>query len=216
MKNIVIIGASGFIGSAILKEALKRGLKVTAIVRNTEKITIVNDLLTLKKGDVMKEDDLVNLVSGADAVVSSYNPGWTNPNIYQDTLNGYQSIIRAVRRAGVKRLLVVGGAGSLFVKPGVRLMETGIIPESFMPGVKGLAEAYFSLLKPEKELDWVFFSPAGNIFPGEPAGKYRLGDETLITDEKGESRISAGDYAVAMIDEVIQEKRHRQRMTIGY
>jgi putative NADH-flavin reductase len=216
MKNISLIGASGFIGLAILKEALERGLKVTAVVRNTGKITITHKNLRVIAGDIMHEDTVTTLVTGADAVISSYNPGWTNPDIYEDTLSGYRSIISGVKKAGVKRLLVVGGAGSLFVTPGIKLMDTGVLPEAIMPGVKGLAEVYYNLLVPEKELDWVFFSPAGNIAPGERTGKFRLGDDNLITDATGESKISVEDYAMAMIDELIIATQHRKRMTIGY
>jgi putative NADH-flavin reductase len=216
MKNVSLIGASGFIGSAILKEALERGLKVNAIVRNAEKIKITHQNLHITPGDIMNEGTVTTLVTGADAVISSYNPGWANPDIYEDTRSAYRSVISGVKKAGVKRLLIVGGAGSLFVKPGVRLMDTGVLPEAIMPGVKGLAEVYYNLLIPEKELDWVFFSPAGNIAPGERTGKFRLGDNDLITDATGESKISVEDYAMAMIDELIIATQHRKRMTIGY
>jgi uncharacterized protein len=216
MKHIAIIGASGFIGSAILKEALDRGLHVTAIVRNTTRIEIKHPNLKVNECDIRDSETLTGLITGVDTVISSYNPGWTNPNIYQDTLDGYKSLLSSVKRAGVRRLLIVGGAGSLFVKPGVKLMDTGALPEAIMPGVIGLAEVYYNMLMPEKDSDWVFFSPAGNIFPGERTCRFRLGTDTLITDHNGESKISHADYAVAMIDEVINEAHHRKRMTIGY
>jgi hypothetical protein len=216
MKKIALIGASGFIGSWILKEALDRGIGVTGIVRNTERITIRHDNLQVKGGDILIRERVPELVSGVDAVISAYNPGWSNPNIYEDTHRGYSSIISGVRKAGVRRLLIVGGSGSLFVSPGVMLMDTGVLPEAIMPGVKALAEVYFSYLIPEKELDWVFFSPAGNIAHGERTGNFRQGDDFLIKHENGESRISLQDYALAMIDELMHSTRHRKRMTIGY
>ena len=168
MKKVVIIGASGFVGSAILSEALERGFRVTAIVRHPEKMTVRRPELEV-----------------------------------------------VVKEAGVRRLLIVGGAGSLYVAPGVRVMDRGV-PEAFAPGVKGLAEVYYSYLIPEKELDWVFFSPAANLVPGERTRKFRLGKDDLIRSVSGESRISVEDYAVAMIDELEKEMHHRERFTIGY
>lgn len=216
MANIILIGASGFVGSAILNEALSRGHQVKAIVRHPEKVTVKNDKLEVVAADVQNSAALTDIIKGADAVISSYNPGWANPDIYNDTLNGYKSIIAAVKHAGVQRLLVVGGAGSLFVKPGVTVIDTGVLPEAIMPGVKGLAEVYYNQLKTETSLDWAFFSPAGNIAPGQRTANYRLGKDDLIVDAKGESNISVEDYAVAMINELETPAHHRTRFTIGY
>ncbi|MEG0993120.1 MAG: NAD(P)H-binding protein, partial [Bacteroidales bacterium] len=128
----------------------------------------------------------------------------------------YPRILDAVKAAGVKRILIVGGAGTLFVAPGVRVVDTGVIPEAIMGGVKSLGEFYLNTLMPEKEIDWVFFSPAGEIAPGEKTGKYRLGKDDLIVDENGKSRISTADYAAAMVDELEKPTRHKERFTIGY
>ena len=215
MKKVVIIGASGFVGSAILNEALDRGLRVTAIVRHPEKMTVRQPELTIVGGDVSDRRFLTDTVAGSDVVISAFNPGWRNPDIYRETLRVYPVIIRGVKEAGVRRLLIVGGAGSLYVAPGVRVMDRGV-PEAFAPGVKGLAEVYYSYLIPEKELDWVFFSPAANLVPGERTRKFRLGKDDLIRNAAGESRISVEDYAVAMIDELEKEAHHRERFTIGY
>ncbi|MEG0948943.1 MAG: NAD(P)-dependent oxidoreductase [Bacteroidales bacterium] len=216
MKNVLLIGGSGFVGSAILKELLDRGYKVTTLVRNPDKITIKSSDLTIVKGDVSDFDEIKKLATGKDAVISAYNPGWNNPNIYEETLKNYPRILDAVKAAGVKRILIVGGAGTLFVAPGVRVMDTGVIPEAIMGGVKSLGEFYLNTLMPEKEIDWVFFSPAGEIAPGEKTGKYRLGKDDLIVDENGKSRISTGDYAAAMVDELEKPTRHKERFTIGY
>jgi putative NADH-flavin reductase len=216
MKRIVLIGASGFIGSALLREALDRGHHVVAVVRNPEKITLHHQNIEVKKADVASIDTVVSACKGADAVVSAYNPGWTNPLIAEDTLKVYPVIINGAKKAGVKRLLIVGGAGSLFVKPGVRLMDTGVIPGEYLPAVKSLASIYLEILSGEKELDWVFFSPAGVIEPGTRTGKFRLGKDDLVVDKKGESKISVEDYAVAMIDELEKPAHHRERFTIGY
>jgi putative NADH-flavin reductase len=216
MKKVVLIGASGFIGSALLREALDRGHQVVAVVRNPEKMTINHQNLEVKKADVSSVEALVNVCKGADTVISAYNPGWTNPLISEDTLKVYPVIINGAKKAGVKRLLIVGGAGSLFVKPGVRLMDAGVIPEEYLPAVKSLAFIYLEILSKEKELDWVFFSPAGDIAPGKRTQKFRLGKDDLVVDKKGESKISVEDYAVAMIDEFEKPAHHSERFTIGY
>jgi hypothetical protein len=216
MKKIALIGASGFIGSAILNEALSRGIKVTAIVRDTDKIKVTNENLTVKKGDVFKTEELSKLLKGHDAVISSYNPGWKNPEIVNDTTNGYKSIIEAVRNSGVKRLQVVGGAGSLLVAPGKKLMDTDVFPKEFKPIVEALAKVLTDFLPKEKSLDWVFFSPAGIIEPGQRTAKYRLGKNDVIADAAGNSKISVQDYAKAMIDEFEKPQHHNERFTIGY
>lgn len=216
MKKIVIIGASGFVGSAILNEALDRGLEVTAIVRNPDKIKISNANLTVVKADISSAADVAQYAKGADAVISAYNPGWNNPNIYEDTLKIYPEILQGVKDAGVKRIQIVGGAGTLFVAPGIRVIDSGAIPESYMPGVQSLAEFYLNTLMNEKDIDWVFFSPAGSIAPGKRTANYRLGKDDLIVDANGESNISVQDYAKAMIDELENPKHHQERFTIGY
>ena len=208
MKNVVLIGASGFVGSAILNEALNRGHRVTAVVLNPGKISVRHPNLTVVGADATDPDTLANLAKGRDAVISAYNPGWANPRQYEETLENYPKIVEGAKRSGVKRLLIVGGAGTLFVKPGVRLVDTGTLPEAWLPGVKSLGEFYLNTLMKEQEIDWVFFSPAGNLGnmgPGVRTGKYRLGKDDMLFDEKGESFISVEDYAVAMIDESMGE-----------
>ncbi len=216
MKRIVLIGASGFVGSAILNEALNRGIKVTAVVRNPEGIKISNPGVTIVKADVSDADTVAEICKGADAVISAYNPGWTNPDIYDLTLKVYPQILAGVKKVGVKRLLIVGGAGTLFVAPGLRVVDSGAIPAEIMGGVKSLGEFYLNTLMNEKEIDWVFFSPAGSLEPGERTGNYRLGKDDLIVNDKGESKISVQDYAKAMVDELENPQHHQERFTIGY
>lgn len=216
MKNVVLIGASGFVGTAILEELLNRGYCVTAVVRNPEKVTIRNANLSVVKADVSDVNTLAAVCKGKDAVVSAYNPGWANPDIYEETLKNYPLILEAVRKSGVKRLLCVGGAGTLFCAPGIRVVDSGAIPAEFMGGAKSLGEFYLNTLCNEKEIDWVFFSPAGSLEPGKRTGKFRLGKDDLIVDETGKSHISVGDYALAMVDELEQANHHRERFTIGY
>lgn len=216
MKKVALIGASGFIGSQLVKELLSRGYQVTAIVRSADKIKNDDKNLKVVSADVFDTDKLAEVLKNNDAVISAYNPGWTNPNIYDDTIKGYQSIIEAVKKAGIKRLQAVGGAGSLLVAQGKTVVDSGAIPDEILPGVKALALVLKDQFLPEKELDWVFFSPAGTIEPGERTGKYRLGLDNLITDDQGNSKISVQDYAKAMVDELENPKHHQQRFTIGY
>lgn len=216
MKKIVLIGASGFVGSAVLNEALNRGIQVTAVVRNPEKIKISNVDLTIVKADVSKPDKLAEISRGSDAVISAYNPGWANPNIYEETLKTYSTILKDVKKAEVKRLLIVGGAGTLFVASGIRLVDSGAIPDELLGAVRSLGEFYLETLSKEKDLDWVFFSPAGLLEPGERTGNYRLGKDNLIVNDKGESKISVQDYAKALIDELENPAHHMERFTIGY
>lgn len=165
VKKIVLIGASGFVGSALLNEALNRGFEVTAVVRHPEKIKIENEHLKVKKADVSSLDEVCEVCKGADAVISAFNPGWNNPDIYDETIKVYLTIIDGVKKAGVNRFLMVGGAGSLFIAPGLRLMDSGEVPENILPGVKALGEFYLNFLMKEKEIDWVFFSPAADMRP---------------------------------------------------
>ena len=216
MGNVVLIGASGFVGTAILSELLNRGNKVTAIVRNPDKISISNSNLSVVKADVSDVESIAKVSEGKDAIISAYNPGWTNPNIYEDTLKNYPLILQAAKQSGVKRLLIVGGAGTLFCAPGLRVVDSGAIPESIMGGVKSLGEFYLNTLMNEHDIDWVFFSPAGTLEPGERTGKFRLGKDDLIVDADGKSHISVEDYAIAMVDELEKPAHHQERFTIGY
>ena len=216
MKHVALIGASGFVGTAILHELLNRGHIVTAIVRNPEKVNVKSDNLNLVKADVSDTEAIIEACTGKDAVISAYNPGWTNPNIYEETLHNYPLILESTKRSGVNRLLCVGGAGTLFCAPGLRVVDSGVIPEAIMGGVKSLGEFYLHTLMNEHDIDWVFFSPAGTLEPGTRTGKFRLGKDDLIMDATGNSHISVEDYAMAMVDELEQPAHHYERFTIGY
>jgi len=212
--RIAIIGASGQIGAFIRDEALARGHQVTAIVRHPEKITVQNPSLTIVQADILK-DKVDELVKGHDAVISAYNPGWSNPDIYNEQIEGYKAIISGVKKSGIKRLLVVGGAGTLEVAPGVQLLDTASFPEQIKGGVLATKET-LNMLRKENELEWTFLSPPASIAPGERTGQYRVGKDQLLKDKQGESKISTQDYAVAMLDELEHPQHIRERFTVAY
>jgi uncharacterized protein len=212
--KIALIGATGFVGSAILREALDRGHEVTGIVRHLEKLT-PDPKLRPQKGDVSKEEDVARLVLGHDAVISAFNPGWGNPDIYTLQIKGAKAIISGVKKAGISRLLFVGGAGSLEVKPGVQALDLPEFPSEFKQGALATREV-LNLLRKEPSLEWSFLSPSADISPGQRTGKFRLGTDQMLSDANGQSRISTQDYAVAMIDEVEHPVHVRQRFTVGY
>uniref|UniRef100_UPI004029B71F NAD(P)-dependent oxidoreductase n=1 Tax=Bacteroides cellulosilyticus TaxID=246787 RepID=UPI004029B71F len=216
MKNVILIGASGFVGTAILNELLNRGHKVTAIVRDPAKVTASNPNLKVIQADVTDTDVLIEASKGKDAVISAYNPGWKNPNIYEETLKNYPLIVDSVKKAGVERLLIVGGAGTLFYAPGKMVMDADDVPAKLLPGIKSLGEFYLNTLRKENDIDWIFLSPAANMTPGERTGKFRIGKDDLMVDVNGDSNISVEDYAVAMVDELEQKHHHKERFTIGY
>lgn len=216
MKNVVLIGASGFVGTAILNELLNRGHKVTAIVRDPAKVTASNPNLKVVQADVTDTDVLIEASKGKDAVISAYNPGWKNPNIYEETLKNYPLIVDSVKKAGVERLLIVGGAGTLFYAPGKMVMDADNVPVKLLPGIKSLGEFYLNTLRKENDIDWIFLSPAANMTPGERTGKFRIGKDDLVVGVNGDSNISVEDYAVAMVDELEQKHHHKERFTIGY
>ncbi|WP_031527919.1 NAD(P)-dependent oxidoreductase [Dyadobacter crusticola] len=216
--KIALIGATGFVGSHVLQELISRGHDVIAIARNTDKIPTDGGNVTAVSADVLKPQEVASAVNGADAVVSTYNPGWTNPNIYAEFLAGAQSIQAGVRQAGVKRLLVVGGAGSLYVKPGVQLIDTPHFPEEYKPGASAARE-YLDILKEESELDWTFLSPAIEMHPGTSGtrkGNYRKDLDSPVYDENHRSIISVEDLALAIVDEVEQGNHIKQRFTVAY
>lgn len=201
--KVALIGASGNAGTRILGELVARGHDVTAIARNPEKIA-AGPRVTVKKGDVFDRDGLAALLKGHDAVISSVRFTGSDP----------QLLIDAVRAAGVKRYLVVGGAGSLEVAPGVKLIDTPQFPAAYKPEA-GKGGVFLDLLRTVQDLDWTFLSPSAMFVPGARTGKFRLGGDQLLTGDKGSS-ISFEDYAVALVDELEKPAHIRQRFTVGY
>ncbi len=206
--KIAIIGATGLVGTKILSESLDRGHEVTAIVRNPETLPM-HPKLRAAKGDATEPAKLASLVAGHDVVISAFNPG------KDERGTGARSIIDAVKRAEVERLLVVGGAGSLEVAPGKRLVDQPDFPAQWKDGALRTAD-FLDQLRGETELDWAFVSPAAMLAPGERTGHYRVGGDQFMTDNDGESRISLEDYAVAMLDEAERPQHHCKRFSVAY
>ena len=216
--KLAVIGASGFVGSQLLKEALRRGYMVTAFVRNLENITLQHTNLIVKKVNVLKENELSSFLVGHDIVISAYNPGWKNPNIYNEFITGSKSILNATKTAGIKRLLVVGGAGTLEIRPGVQLVDTPEFPTEIKQGALG-ARDYFNILRKEDGLDWTLLIPAISMTKetsGIRTGKYRIGSNQPVFDQEGESKISVEDFAVALLDEVEKNQFIKQSFTVAY
>jgi uncharacterized protein len=208
--NIVMFGATGTLGSRILNELVSRGNNVTAVVRDPAKLCSYENV-TGTSGDIFDSASVDEAARGADVVVSAYGPGPENPDLL---LKATASLIEGVEASGVKRLVMVGGAGSLEVAPGVHLVDTPNFPAEW----KGIALSHrdaLGLLRRSK-LDWTSVSPAAYIHPGERTGRFRLGLDQLITDEKGNSEISAEDFAIALADEVENPRHIRQRFTASW
>ena len=211
--KIALIGASGFIGTALLNEALSRGHRVTALVSQPEKIGL-RAQLEVVKSDALDPAGLAVRLKGHDAVLSAFS-GHAQRDVYDYYMRGIRSIIEASRQAAVPRLLVVGGAASLEVAPGALLIDAPQFPAQWQATAQGARDA-LGLLEQDKQLDWTMLSPSAHIEPGQRTGKFRLGTDQLLVGADGESRISVEDYAVAMIDELEKPAHSRRRFTAGY
>ncbi len=201
--KVALIGATGNAGSRILAELSHRGHEVTAIVRNPEQVPVQPNV-TARKGDVSDQGGLSELLAGHDVAVSAVHFTQSDPH----------KLIGAARASGVKRYLVVGGAGSLEVAPGVRLVDTPDFPSAYKAEASAGA-VFLDLLRQERDLDWTFISPSAMFVAGERTGRFRLGRDQLLTSEQGSS-ISFEDYAFALVDEVEKPAHSRQRFTVGY
>ena len=208
--NIVVYGATGNAGSRIVKELVARGHKVTGVARKV-------DSLKGQPGVIAKSDDLSNVdaiaavINGADAVVTAYQPPADNTDALIDVT---KREIAAVKKAGVPRLLMVGGAGLLEVAPGVTLIKSGHLPAQWIP-IATSHEKALDVLR-ASDINWTYLSPAAFFEPGERTGKFRLGAKDLISNAKGESRISMEDYAIAMADEIEKSQHERASFSVGW
>ncbi|MCF5720576.1 NAD(P)-dependent oxidoreductase [Pseudomonas syringae] len=204
MSKIAIIGASGRAGSQLLEEALRRGHSVVAIARNADKIA-ARPGVTVKQADALDAEALQQAVSGNDVVISA---------AHFATLPA-SAVIDPVKKAGVKRLLVVGGAGSLLLSGGGRVIDSVGFPDEYRAEASAGAE-FLDALRQESDLDWTFLSPSAEFVETERTGQFRLGKDELLVSNQGRSWISFADYAIALIDEVESPKHSRQRFTVGY
>ncbi|MDP3654529.1 MAG: NAD(P)H-binding protein [Rhodoferax sp.] len=212
--QVALIGATGFVGSPVLVELLSRGHQVTVLARNPAKLPAQPNL-TVVAADALDAAQVAQAVAGHDAVVSAYNPGWTEPKIYDLFLQASAAIVDGVKRAGLKRLLVVGGAGSLFVAPGVQLVDTPPFPAEYKQGALAAREA-LNQLKLETSLDWSFVSPPIGLAPGARTGQYRTGlDDLLPGVGEAPAGISVADLAVAIVDELETPRHLQKRFTVA-
>lgn len=210
--NIVVFGGSGMIGQRITREALNRGHNVTAVVRNPAQFPFTSPNLTVKAGNMLNPAEVAQLVAGYDAVVNATRqPVNVQGQAYSDSA---RALVDGLARAGVRRLIVVGGAGSLKVAPGLQLVDSPDFNPAWRPGALAMRDALD--IYRNADLDWSYFSPAGLIAPGDRTGHYRTGTDQLVTNENGESRISAEDYAVALVDELENPHFIRRRFTAAY
>lgn len=205
MSKVALIGISGRVGSRIAAELLRRGHSVTGISRNAKAVPAQAGL-TVKAADGNQPAALAPILQGHDAVISAtrFAGGITAP-----------ALITAARHAGVKRVLVVGGAGSLLISPGVALIDSPDFPAAYKAEAAA-GRSFLDALRAETELDWTFLSPSAVLEPGERTGRFRLGGDELLVDVQGESRISMEDYAIALVDELETPRHGRSRFTVGY
>lgn len=202
--KIALIGASGNAGSRILSELVSRGHRVTAIARHPDKIAKLSGV-TAVEGDVYDKAQLVALIKGYDVLISSVHFSASDPDI----------LISAAHEAGVKRYLVVGGAGSLLTPDGKKLIESPHFPDIYK--VEAAAGGVFlDKLRAQSAVNWTYFSPPAVFIPGARTGIFRLGLENLIADASGTSTVSMEDFAIAMVDEIEKPAHLNQRFTIGY
>ncbi|WP_281839233.1 NAD(P)-dependent oxidoreductase [Cardiobacterium hominis] len=202
--NLAVIGATGYVGDAVVRELAARGHNITAFARNPAKVLAAANVRAVA-ADVTAADFAAQL-AGFDAVVSAFNPGWTNPHIARDFRAGYAAILAAAKAAQVPYLLAVGGAGSLYVAPGVQLIDTPAFPQEIYDGANAARELLRDL-QARDDLNWSLISPPARLgaeagFSEERTGKYRLGQDDLLMDGDAPAGISVADLAVAIADDV--------------
>ena len=212
--KIALIGATGFVGAPVLSELLSRGHHVTVLARNPSKL-VAQPGLTVVAADAMDAAQVAKAVAGHDAVISAYNPGWSEPKIHDLFLQGSQSILDGVKHSGVTRVLVVGGAGSLYVAQGLQLVDTPPFPAEYKQGALAAREL-LNRIKLESTLEWSFLSPPIGLAPGERTGQYRVGADDLLPGQGDQpAGISVADLAVAIVDEMEKAQHVRRRFTVA-
>src|SRR5262249_26864239 len=209
--NIALFGATGTIGQRILKEALDRGHRITAIVRDLSKLAQSDTNLRVVKGDVSDVASVTGATAGHDLIISAIGPA---PTAIHGLVDATRVLIEGVERSGVKRLIAVGGPGRLLVKPGVQLLNPPEFPAEWRPIALEHCEA-LDLYRASR-IDWTNVSPAALIEPGTRTGRYRIGGDELLVDAEGRSRISIEDFAVAILDGAERRQHIRLRITVAY
>ncbi|HCF7759006.1 NAD(P)H-binding protein [Pseudomonas aeruginosa] len=215
--KVVVLAATGQAGRTIISELLSRGHDVTAVARTPDKLP---SSIHCVQDDLSSSDRVAEIIAGADAVVSAYGPPKDDPRFFSDVTYTDQLaevaklLIDAVKKARAPRLVVVGGAGSLWFSPGVRVLDSGHWPENLVPIARSHMNAFAALRG--SDINWTYFSPPMLIAPGVRTGKYRLGNDDIILDGKGRNWISFEDYAIALVDELETPAHERARFTIGY
>jgi putative NADH-flavin reductase len=211
--KIALFGATGMIGTRILNEALSRGHELVAIVRNPASVP-ARPGVTAVAGDARESASVAATAAGCDIAISAYGPG---SGSHDDLLKNAHALLEGLAEAGVPRVIVVGGAGSLEVAPGVALLDTPGFPEIYKPRATA-QKAMGGIFKASAgtPVAWTFVSPALSIAPGERTGNFRVGTSALMTDAHGESKISAEDYAVALVDEAEQSKALNEHISVAY
>lgn len=215
--SIVVFGASGNIGSNIRKEALARGHRVTAVTRSTDLEPA--EQLTVLKADIADADDVAKIAAGHDAVISAYSPGlrqYSAEDAAELIRKAHEALFAGVKRASVRRLIIVGGVGSLEASPGIDVVDSDFYPAEHKAHTLRNREILRSLKRGDHDLDWTYVSPPLSIKAGERTGKFRLGEDRLLRDESGESRISEADFAIAILDELDKGQFIRRRFTAAY
>lgn len=212
--KIALVGATGFVGSKVLAEALQRGHAVTAVVRSPARLS-AHPQLTAVEGDATDPARLAAAFAGHDAVVSAYNGPRGEANFRERYLAGTRAVLKATRDAGVKRLMWVGGAGSLFVAPGAQLVDTPQFPAEYKTEAQAGRDA-LGLVAEAQDLEWTFVSPAPLLQPGPRTGRFRLGGDHVLMDGDAPGRISVDDLAVAIVDELETPRHVRRRFTLAY
>ena len=210
--KIAVLGATGWIGSTIKQEALARGHQVIAISRTINNADESN--VEARTLDLLSNDSIANAVKGADVVIAAI--GGRAKGNHDIVAKTAKRLLEELPATGVKRLLWVGGAGSLEVSPGLALSDTPNFPAAFHDEAKAQGEALAIFKASDSELNWVFVSPAADIFPGERTGHYRTGGDQLLTDNEGNCRVSVQDYAVALINEAEKSAYNKERIGIAY
>ena len=212
--KLVLFGATGHIGHAILDEALARGHDVTAVARDSSRVKQQHEKLHVVTGTVEESAIWLAYAKHADAVIASLSA--RRSGNYDEVPSTAQKLLETLDGTNVKRLLWVGGAASLEVAPGVKVIDDPHFPEAWKPEALAQARALEVFRASNADVDWTYISPAALIEDGERTGKYRIGGDKLLTDDKGVSRISVADYAIALLDRLEKGDALRQRITVAY